>query len=319
MRLEHNRVGDIARSDWENSKGRWVEYAKIFSEKQLPLLVEQNRLRNALRRIAYSDEVWNGLSDEERADYTNKQVEVKWAVKSEPTLVSSDLLDDLKRVKLYELSKLSVADPLEDFGTYTETDPGTDNLSVATNQITFTNLDRESGDYVLKDFGAAHFGNFEHLYKWCCTALGAGSYAVVWHVGNDATPDVYSNPAIFTYIWFRASANSYVYLGERTASYQEDSSNLGYEKFNVPYYLTTKKDATALTSKIYTDAARTVLYDTLSLAITDNTFRYMTPCCTFGGSGAFDINGYSADLDLQEAAGASIPIIMHHRRILGVS
>ena len=154
LRIEHNRVGGIARADWVKHEGRWQTYGKQFDAKQAPLLIEQRWLKNLIRRANYTDAEW------EKVDLSDSDYELlfgdKGALRKIPTLATTPLLDALKAIDFLTLEGEFV-DPLEDWTTYTEVD--TSNvLTVAANTITVVNLTRTSDSWVYKDFGASHFG-----------------------------------------------------------------------------------------------------------------------------------------------------------------
>jgi hypothetical protein len=318
MRLEHNRQGAIARADWKNLAGAWYTYAlrppekggNIFYTKQSPLLLEQCRLKAELLK-SYGKVDWDKLRDQgQEIEFAELLWGDKATLKTQPATATSNLLDELKAIDLTKLSGEAV-DPTEDFSAaaYVETDPKTHIVKTSADRITFTSLDRETGEHVVCDKGAAHFDDFTHLITVCCTACtpgAANNLVIVWSLSNDSTPDSTSNPGIFVHLTYTITTlRLYIYLDEQTGSLAQDYYYAGTGKEGVPYYLTIQKAGTALTCKIYSDAARTTLLDTLSLVITDNTFRYIAPLASYGGSGAYDISGYVELLDLQEVGGTT--------------
>jgi len=85
----------------------------------------------------------------------------------------------------------------------------------------------------------------------------------------------------------------------------DDSINLAW---NTTYYLTTDRAGAVITCKIYSDAARTVLVDTISGACAATTCRYAFGCASYdtstaGKSITFDVY----DMDLQEGAETHAP------------
>lgn len=155
LRLEHNRVGDIARADWARHEGRWQTYKKQFDTKQSPLLIEQRWRKDLLRRANYTDAEWEerDLSD---SDY-GLLFGDKAILREIPTLATTPLIDELKAIDFQRLEGKFV-DPLEDWlADYTEVDTSSI-LTVVANTITITNLTRTTNSWVSKDHGANHFG-----------------------------------------------------------------------------------------------------------------------------------------------------------------
>ena len=109
MRLEHNRQGAIARDKSDIiSSGKWAEYTKIFKTKLKPLLAEQDRLRDEIRKSIYTDEEWKALSQEELIETFESDIKGdKEGLKSLPTKAVTALLNELKAIKLNELGASS--------------------------------------------------------------------------------------------------------------------------------------------------------------------------------------------------------------------
>ena len=160
MRLEHNRQGALARGDWSKYGNNWYRYAlrpkrlggNLFTEKLLPLLEEQNRLRDKIRADNYSSEAWRDLTDEARDAAFLEMFGDKEKEKSKPTAASSELLDELKSVSLDSLAGESPPDPTEDLTTFTEYDDES-NITITASRVTATNITRVSESYVYKDYG----------------------------------------------------------------------------------------------------------------------------------------------------------------------
>lgn len=54
MRLEHNRVGAVARADWREYKSKFRQYQRLYKEKQKLVLHEKNTLEDRLGITKYS-------------------------------------------------------------------------------------------------------------------------------------------------------------------------------------------------------------------------------------------------------------------------
>ena len=70
---------------------------------------------------------------------------------------------------------------------------------------------------------------------------------------------------------------------------------------NTLYYCTVTRVDTTLVLKIYSDALRAVLVDTLTVVCTDTTLRYLYPCSAWNDSSAGENHaGFTQNLDLKE-------------------
>lgn len=161
----------------------------------------------------------------------------------------------------------------EDWTTYTEDDtPG--RLTVAANSITATNAHKAFETYrVYKDFGADHFGaEFEHDLTWTGSSYTNTPGIIVWAVSN--TVDSYWN-------WANDTAVAVSLI--RTDSL---FGLIGHELGSLDSYVCTfastyyprvhRTSETAVECRIYSDAARTTLLDTLSVTVpTGSRFRYL--------------------------------------------
>ncbi len=294
MRLEHNRQHDIYASNPSQYSGQWFEYIKRFREKQRPLLLEQNRLRDAIRRTVYSDEEWRLLASTQNTDMGEPLWGNREILKKQSTEATSILLDQLKAVKLDLLPPQKEADPTEDFTTYTEVDTNS-RYTVTAGKITITGLTADdSGQYVYADKGVDHFGDFEHKYQICLTACTLNStYLFLWALANSVGQYDQAGAIYFYY------NDSWLVVLEVGNGYDYWSGG----QLNVDYFVTTQRDGTAFTSEIRTGSHTGILQDTLSFTCGTAAFRYIYGTCGFD----FDepgrvVSGYVQDLDIGEGA-----------------
>jgi hypothetical protein len=197
--------------------------------------------------------------------------------------------------------------PYEDFTTYTEVDPNS-HISVSANNVNHLHY-RDEDAYVYEDFGAGYFGDFEHLVVVNFTSGQNASYSWTWMLAN-AVDDVKGlTSASEKFVGLRGNWWDGT-LDVLTLWYYDGSNNHtdSYDASpNTPYYLTIERSNTTLTCKIYSDAERSNLLDTLALDVTSDAFRYVFVCNTENtGSSA---GGYTDidNLDLQEAAATAQP------------
>jgi len=192
----------------------------------------------------------------------------------------------------------------EDFTTYTEVDPNSHIGLVGTSHVDFQAWMNEDA-YLYKDKGVDHFGtSWEHKIDVKYVSQLTSHAAALWMLSNDID-DLYglysaSKPAIFVYAFYTGSA-SVMAIREYYQGAMYESSQFTMTAGTM-YYLTVKRDGTALTCKIYSDSARTNLLATLSLTLQSGqpSHRYVWVADTYNSAqarwGDFDIE----NLDLQE-------------------
>jgi len=197
----------------------------------------------------------------------------------------------------------------EDFTTYTEYDTP-NRLSKTASRVTFTGLQLNDEVYISDDKGANHFGNFEHLFTIKITSSDASdTNMTIWTVSD--TLDTFSA------LWV-ANANAIV------CNIYSDSGNLALgirdcNNYNgdwmspIPtvgtvYYCTAKRDGSTGTIKIYSDATRTTLIDTVTITVNTALLRYIIPVSSYENASTNVISGYHEYLDLQEDVDVSAGI-----------
>lgn len=194
----------------------------------------------------------------------------------------------------------------EDFTTYTEVDPG-GFLTVIANKVTATNMPYSTACWVKKDYGAGHFGDFEHLLKITVTDFEAWAYVEYWRLTADDAIRTGSEA-------FAANKSISVHTDSTTGNFK-----IGLVNWVTPaadhyqhgsgtgtFYLTIKRVGTTGTCKIYSDAARTVLVDTLSLTLPNTTYRYLLVSTSREDPGTEDLSCTTENLDLQEIGNGEV-------------
>lgn len=314
MRVEHNKQGSIAKLEPSKyiKSGIWKRYVKQFEELYEPLLREQSFLRGKIRAIHYTEEQWAKLNQDAILDssinpfsiFGDKEVE-----KVKPTLAISPNLDTLKTIKIEDMTGNGLSDPLEDFTTYTEVDPGSD-VTVTANTITLNEFVGSSTTYVYKDYGAGHFiGDFEHLIEYNLgnsTEVDAIACPYVLATDLGAVPDLYDDVEIVVRWLRQGEANNRLYLYLYDGGY-EDSDNYNSLSIDTSYYLKiarTTGSPTDINVYIYSDDSRTTLVDTLlAQSGYSSTFSHIYPLNSLEGA-AKDSYATISNLDLQEAVPA---------------
>jgi hypothetical protein len=158
---------------------------------------------------------------------------------------------------------------------------------------------RTAISYVSKDYGASHFGNFEHLFEVNISASDNDGFAVLWSIANQANQtyqdlfDAADGFGLFHYDWSNA-----LYL------YNFDVSDWDVMSISVPYtyYLKAIRSGNSLSVLIYSDSNRTTLIDTITITVSSTSYRYLSVCGSRDGTGVDTCSGYIQNLDLQEVS-----------------
>lgn len=197
---------------------------------------------------------------------------------------------------------------VEDFTTYTETDPE-GKVTVTSTKISFANPETRFNTYnVYADKTAGHFGNFDHLITVFVSSHTTNAYNGFWAVGNNVgdAKTLQDNTS---------GAAFYDYAPDVTL-YVEDFSNAAYFDgyaftLSTVYYCRIERVSTTLTVKIYSDSGRTTLLDTLTTTCASTTYRYVYGFLGYNsGSGGGFATGYSENLDLQESAATNTSLFL---------
>lgn len=188
----------------------------------------------------------------------------------------------------------------EDLTTYTEEDL-TNRLSETSSTCTFTSARNNEETYLYDDKGVGHFGDFEHLSQAKIESVAGadcrGQWAI-WGLSN-TLDDFWAWP---TGVYVRAAVQAgctqlkWVIFDYGLVDWEESAA----ENINQDRYFTTKRAGSVGTCKIYSDAARTDLLVTLTIAMQTTTWRYIYPFSSANMPSDRQATGYSKDLDLQE-------------------
>ena len=307
MRLEHNRLGATARSDPEKyiKTGKWYLCSlrperlggNVFWKQMMPLLQEQNKLRLAIRRAVYDDEAWMALSEEEQETAFKTLFGDRQTLKKQSTEAVYSSLNVLKTVNLDSLGKSEIPDPYEDFTTYTEVDEDGD-LTVTATRITVDAMRFDAVSYVRDSKGSGHFGDFEHLVALCFGAFDSPSFIGGWAVtsGQSTLQDMLDNDdGIAMWFWRNAAGQHRIATRDCT-----NDDNDFWDCSADDYWLTIERAGTTFTCKIYSDASRTTLEDTLSHSCGTDTYQYVFGCYSRDATGSGEAGGYIEYIDLQE-------------------
>ncbi len=303
LRLEHNAKGaEVGKTitldefrDWQ--KNDW-----------------EPRSKNVLNEINLIKEA-EGITQE--GINLEKKVEFEALKAQGKEDTSFDKGIDIKTIKKIGRG-YPVVDPVEDFTTYTEVDPGT-KVTVASTKVSWTDVEWDDAfTAVYSDKGADHFaGDFEHLLTIYASAIDIGGIISHYQLSN----------VLHGYYWIDNNAENGLFVmtwRDGSASYKirarEFDAGTGYQDtydsflLNTPYYLKISRDEAVGTYGtyyvyIYSDSSRTVLVDTLSIALhtSKKDYRYVFAMASPEADTTTEGHtGYTENLDLQEGGGITI-------------
>lgn len=300
VRLKQNLVGDVARADWSEHKGRWQVYKLQVRVKRNPLLSDMIRLKNLVRRANYTDAEWKAI-DLSESDHTLLWGD-KASLREMPTLATSPALDEVKAIDFLGLDG-TVADPLEDWAAdYTEVDPN-NKLTVAAQIITAADFARDSAFFVYKDFGVGHFDTTfslstdnEHLVSSEQSVhVGSGADYLFYGLANVVAP-LFTEDPIILMRWISTTKPS-ITIDDGVTDETDNAVTLA----DARHYMTLTRGAGGTSCEIFSNANRTTSVDTIAVAQGSTAFRYMHSAFTKAGGGASGSSGKTFDLDVREA------------------
>ena len=185
----------------------------------------------------------------------------------------------------------------EDFTQYVEVDEDGD-ITVTATKCSVSTMRRDALSYVRADKGVDHFGDFEHLVTVYGSGANAEAACGFWMLSNGANTlqeGYVGNVGIAILLYKTTTYQLTAY------DFSNDNSDYYDISIDTAYYLTIERSGTALTVKIYSDAARTTLLDTLSITCATTQYRYIFGVASRNSTStpAAVLTGYSENLDLQ--------------------
>ena len=191
---------------------------------------------------------------------------------------------------------------LEDFTTYSETDP-TSKITVTSTKVDVAAIPEEDDAFVVDDKGVGHFdGDFEHLTEFYLNSSTTnGISALMWQLANSATM-VSTGGGPHQFVRAYDDSTPQACAGDATA---QDCVNWNTDTL---YYCIVERDESigtygTLYCYFYTDSGRTTLAftSTQTLAVAKYDWRYIYAFSNYGNSvGSYVWTGYSQNFDLQE-------------------
>lgn len=219
---------------------------------------------------------------------------------------------------------------------WVETDPAGAGAEVGDIRWTAYHLDHLASDddearYHF-DFGAEHFGDFTHRIQVQGGYVDVLAHGFPWVLSNDVddVKGLHDTSKTYLHIMLYAitgeTCNIQLAEGYGGSRYTDTYDG----SFDTPYYLLIKKTGTTLLCGIYSteelrnagDATDGDIDNLTSANFTggalhaDHKLRYLFVANTWNDDTSEEIEVDVDNLDLQEEVGVSIPVAMHHRKML---
>ena len=225
---------------------------------------------------------------------------------------------------------------LEDFTTFTQTDPGYDITITSSTRIDYDGVERNKDAQAYKSYGAGHFGgDFTHTFQCGVNTTGTVQYSEVcpWAVANTTTGDrtdwitAAEDFAIFI-LYPGVTMQGILRLFDDGILVESDSTTISKD---TTYYVTIERDddGGANSTGQYTCYICTTNYygESGSSTVSTNTidcpageqldYQYLYACQNRNTpSAGYPIDGWIEDLDIHEtAAGTVPPLALHGARL----
>lgn len=185
----------------------------------------------------------------------------------------------------------------EDLTTYTEVDPNS-HISATASRATGTNVARNETCYLYCDKGANHFDALDIDFDLCVTTSVFNGLLGILGLSNELKDfGAFGNNDIRVYHYYYGTEKR-IHLQSSTNDYAVGIST------SVPYYCTLERAAgsATVTLRIYTDAARTVLFDTLTATLntasTKHRYIFAMSSVNVGGATAYPCSGYVENINI---------------------
>lgn len=191
---------------------------------------------------------------------------------------------------------------VENFTTYTETDPNS-KITVAATKVTFANMSEDADIHVYKDKGEGFFSGDFTINLTVSRTTDQGGDVVLCTLANLVDDALAIKGVSGDYLGILMEAMD-LRLYEVDGGSSHSSSTYNITKDTV-YYLTFSRDETVgtygtLYLYIYSDSGRTTLLSTLTITLhsSKKDFRYLYAVQSTGSTNPADNHGYIENLDL---------------------
>jgi len=185
--------------------------------------------------------------------------------------------------------------PYEDLLTFTEVDPNSD-ITITKYVCTFDTMQRGVAAYVYKDYGVGYFGDFEIEFEAIATVQQSNVSTIVFALVN--TPGSFQD-IIDSNVGVSLHLNSNAAVGIKIQEYSLDNGDeAAFDPTGTLYYYKITRVDTTLTCYIYSDAARTVLVDTLTITGVTTLYRYLQVLASRELAATEYSTGYTQNFDI---------------------
>jgi len=191
---------------------------------------------------------------------------------------------------------------LENFTTYNEVD-GDGDFTITSSKIDVVTMDRGAVSYVSKDFGASHFGDFEHLFEFFANS-SSGDNCHCWVGVQDTVGTVEDWVNGLSFLYTQSTGGFADFFAYRTVSGTDTAGTSVRLSRDTLYYGKSVRSSGTITHSFYTDSDRTSLAGSCSqTGGPTGGLRYYEPIVSRevnGGSLLF--TGFIQNVDLQDVA-----------------
>lgn len=199
----------------------------------------------------------------------------------------------------YALSITIIEAIAVDFSTFTEVDAG-NVLTPSAAKIVGDAVPCNGAAYAYKDYTADYFNKIDVAFRVKATDFAGASVYVITAAFANAVGDIYPTAGYKVMVYIQnATGNVYLLVGLFNGGSDVATDTMSIS-LNTDYYLRVERaaGATTLTVKVYSDAARTVLIDTLSIsnANLNTKFRYLYGLGSLNFSSATSADAESGDM-----------------------
>jgi len=223
---------------------------------------------------------------------------------------------------------------LEDYTTYTEVDPTglggeSGHIQFTANHIDAT-IGRNEDAWLVKDFEADHFGDFEHKLNVKADDATDWAMTVAWMLSDEVedfytlwTGDKKLLALVLRTFYGAGTRDIVIYSMPKPETYYDDSIQLALD---TSYYLLIVKSGTSFNVGIYSTAELRDAgdgtdgdEDNLSLTLTaDHKYRYLFAVSSWNSGGSYFSNADIDNLDLQEAVSISTSSVVPILKSIGI-
>lgn len=199
----------------------------------------------------------------------------------------------------------------EDLTTYTEVDPNS-HLSATSARVTGSGVLRNESCYLYYDKGADYFDALDIDFVVMPTFVDAGDAIGLLGVSN-TIGDFYSFGQYEHFILFYYTSGIKLYLNRGALAGSDNMAVSGI----VAYYCTLERAAGAdnVYLKVYSDAARTTLLDTLVISgMSGKKWRYIYAMSSYNSGASYASSAYCENIIINPTNASSLILQNHSRR-----